>query len=329
LILVQNPPTVFVLWLLLIHKLLYRSKLVVDCHNYGYTIAACSGWALWAVRLLEFLEIGGMKWCDSILTVSEAMSGDLHGRVGFAMPISCCYDRPVADNIAKVSRERAREVLLRYVTNHPATKASGICHNLEGVTWLAAAAVAFRENVHIVVCSTSYTPDESIDWVVEASSEAAEAGRRVLLVITGKGAGRGPIEQLSSRLTTLNPYLSVAQLFVDYADYHSVLRAADLGVSSHRSSSGLDLPMKVVDMFTAGIPVLSYYYPTVGEQIDFKHTYQTKRELVQLLKQRLDARTLDTAHTLDAAHPSTARDTRTWEEEWRAKVHCVFDELLS
>jgi beta-1,4-mannosyltransferase len=118
----------------------------------------------------------------------------------------------------------------------------------------------------LIVSSTSWTADEDFSVLLDAlsaySSQAVANTRlpKLLAIITGKGPLKehylSKIQALNQEKKLLNVVIQTAWLTPE--DYALLLAAADLGVSLHTSSSGVDLPMKVVDMFGAGLPVVGW-----------------------------------------------------------------------
>ncbi|THH21018.1 hypothetical protein EW146_g487 [Bondarzewia mesenterica] len=138
----------------------------------------------------------------------------------------------------------------------------------------------------VVVSSTSWTEDEDFGILIDAlgkyerrarevnragiearsGEEETERGAslpKLLMIVTGKG----PLKQKYMRKVQKlqdgtnedegKPWewVRCVSLWLEVDDYPVLLGSADLGVSLHSSSSALDLPMKVVDMFGCGLPV--------------------------------------------------------------------------
>ncbi len=130
-----------------------------------------------------------------------------------------------------------------------------------------------------MISSTSWTPDEDFGMLFnsfirieekldEISKKEKIKLKKILFIITGRGPQR---EYFMNKIKDTNfKYFDIKSIWLNSDDYPKILGSADLGVCLHYSSSGFDLPMKVVDMFAAELPVCAVYYPTIKELVEEK-----------------------------------------------------------
>jgi beta-1,4-mannosyltransferase len=188
-----------------------------------------------------------------------------------------------------------------------------------------AAAITSGEQ-RLVVSSTSWTPDEDFGLLLDALvgyGAASAAGRSLpplLVIITGRGPQKVAYEAKIARLASEGklPGITVRTAFLSFENYARLLASADLGVCLHMSSSGVDLPMKVVDMFGAGLPVLAYSgYESFGELVREGSNgcgFETPGELGDAMSRLLGAE--GQAELARLREGAVRESRRRWDEEW-------------
>lgn len=185
-----------------------------------------------------------------------------------------------------------------------------------------------KDRPALLVSSTSWTSDEDFGILLEAlklyesrarkvnltncensqskhdSKERRQILPRVWMVITGKGPLKEGYMAEVELLQKNWQYVRCTSLWLEAEDYPLLLGSADLGVSLHSSSSALDLPMKIVDMFGCGLPVCALDFACLPELVKdgingliFKNASELAKHLETLLTSFPSSTTLDSLRT--------------------------------
>ncbi|KAI1759758.1 glycosyltransferase family 33 protein [Hypoxylon sp. FL1150] len=306
-ILVQNPPSIPTLAIALLISVLRNTHLIIDWHNYGWSILAGT-----KGRDHPFVEISKSYECalgqaapTASITVTHAMKRQLErDPYNIKSPILVLHDRPAAIFQPLKSIPDRRDFLEKL----PETRD------------LAANIIAGQ--TRLIVSSTSWTPDEDFSLLLEAlvSYAKEEAARPLIAIITGKGPQKALYEERIRDLQKKGqlPNIRILTAWLTMEDYATLLSCADLGVCLHMSSSGVDLPMKVVDMFGSGLPVAAYSgYESFGELVKEGVNgcgFETADELTAILKRLFGH---DGAGELKTLRQGAEKESDLrWDEEW-------------
>ena len=305
-ILAQNPPSVPTLPLVWLFARLRRARLVIDWHNLGYTLVALR-LGRWhpMVRVARWIERIFGRTAEAHLCVSGGFARYLHDRFRLE-PVTVLYDRPasVFVPVERTEREQVRQALF--------------------------SRLGVRGSVGFIICPTSWTEDEDFDVVIEAVRriedrirgwEAVQRGRRfaeLMILVTGDGRRRTAFERRFAGLPARRVQLRTRWL--EPEDYPRIVGAADLGLCLHRSSSGVDIPMKVADLFGAGVPVCALDYGAcLAERVrhgDNGLLFSTARQLADVLFDLFETFPAEPSQLARLRTGARRSATLTWEEGW-------------
>ncbi|ODV77812.1 glycosyltransferase family 33 protein [Suhomyces tanzawaensis NRRL Y-17324] len=310
-IMIQNPPSIPILLVAIIVIKIFskNTKLIIDWHNLNYTIMNLRYRNLShpVVKLIKFYEKFLGRFADVNITVTAQMKQFLVEEFGFKRStILTLHDRPAEQFEPFENLNITKEEVFR---NHE------IFGGIDNI-----------RDYKILVTATSFTPDEDfnilLDALVKYDSDVALKLPPILLIVTGKG----PLKQqflAKAQNLGFTKNIVIRSGWLSSEDYPIILSMADLAVSLHTSSSGIDLPMKIVDFFGCGVPVVSLNFPAIGELVkdginglvtgDNEKSLDQAGEIYRLISKAFTNQ--DLLRTLKEG--ALVESKRRWDDNWK------------
>lgn len=254
-----------------------KAWFIIDWHNFGYSMLAMKfGPSHPVVRLAKWYEQKFGHVAYAHLTVTDKLHQELESNWKVQGQIYTLKDKPQSDfkrlsidlihrhftwslkliqNLVEETTKDGKEFLGKF--NDPSLGTLLTDADDEGI-------LIWREDrPKLIVSSTSWTEDEDFSILLKSieiyEAQAKPSDPKLLFVITGQGPLKKFYESKIKEMKLVKT--RIITTWLESSDYPLLLGSADLGVSLHTSSSGMDLPMKVVDMFGCGLPVCAINFP--------------------------------------------------------------------
>ncbi|XP_030069465.1 chitobiosyldiphosphodolichol beta-mannosyltransferase isoform X2 [Microcaecilia unicolor] len=295
-ILLQNPPglpSIAVTWLVCCIR---RSNLIIDWHNYGYTIMSLThGKQHPIVHLAKWYEKIFGRLADYSFCVTNAMKEDL--RTNWHINAITLYDKPPSI-FKETPLDIQHRLFMKLAEEYAPFKARTMseCSEVEKSVFTeldsrTGSVTHVQGRPALLISSTSWTEDEDFSILLRALEDFEQFindGAQLpslVCVITGKG----PLKQYYNHLIEKLHFkhIQICTPWLEAEEYPLLLGSADLGVCLHKSSSGLDLPMKVVDMFGCCLPVCAIHFTCLHELVKHEENgliFANSNELAEQLK---------------------------------------------
>lgn len=315
---IQNPPSVPVLAIVVLFMKFFnrRAKLIIDWHNLNYTILQLKiqNESHPFVKVLKLYEKYLARFAFLNITVTHSMKNFLIEDFNLTpLKIVILHDRP-GEQFVPLKNESQKEAII---------KKQPFFQDVQNIN-----------DYKILVTSTSYTPDEDLNGLLDSLKIYDVSSRDLpplLLIITGKGPLK---QQFLTRVAELKflKRILVKSVWLEAEDYPKVLSVADLAISLHRSSSGMDLPMKILDFFGVGLPVISLQFPAIGELVKDNFNGMIVNSGKKTTEKEEMARSIISLTTdpmlLEKLRKGALQESHhRWDDNWKAQLGSIFPSI--
>lgn len=348
-VLAQNPPSIPTLLMAYLYCRWqgvcrrHRPRFVIDWHNLGYTMFAdpssMSGRRAMVQNFIRSIakcyELRMAPLADAHLTVTRAMQRWLVDNFSLrGSRIQVLYDKPpsmfrptTVDEQHELFSRLDVDIDIQWMPSNAMNREETLFTELIGKKGGSLTVRLKDERPALLVSSTSWTPDEDFSILLDAlrklhskiTANNQSSFPRILVAVTGKGPQKEHYLPLLREFNEKHSRINITTLWLQAEDYPRLLGCATVGVSLHTSTSGLDLPMKVLDMFGCQVPVCAINFDCLDELVRdgengrvFSDADELSRQLLELLDGYPSG---DSSKTLEA-YRRNIRDMERWKENW-------------